>query len=194
VSFGHAGRSNLFRDVDLEIRAGDRVLLEGPSGAGKSTLASLFGAQRRPDAGLILLDQLDLDTVGVDRWRKRVALVPQFHENHVIAETFLFNLLMGRAWPPSWDDHREAMAVCRALGLDRVLEEMPAGLNQTVGDSGWNLSHGERSRLYLARALLQDPDVLVLDESLASLDPELLDQVGRAVLERARTLVLIAHP
>jgi ABC-type bacteriocin/lantibiotic exporter with double-glycine peptidase domain len=71
---------------------------------------------------------------------------------------------------------------------------MPAGMAQVVGDTGWNLSHGERSRLFLARALLQEPDVLILDESLAALDPELLDQVSRAVLDRSRTLVVIAHP
>ena len=71
---------------------------------------------------------------------------------------------------------------------------MPAGMAQVVGDTGWNLSHGERSRLFLARALLQEPDVLILDESLAALDPELLDQVSRAVLDRSRTMVVIAHP
>jgi ATP-binding cassette, subfamily B, bacterial len=194
LSFAHEGRAALFAGLDLRIRAGDRVLLEGPSGSGKSTFASLLGAQRRPGAGLVLLDELDLDTVGVDRWRKRVALVPQFHENHVMAETFAFNLLMGRSWPPTVKDLADAEETCAALGLDKLLEEMPAGMLQVVGDTGWNLSHGERSRLFLARALLQDPDVLILDESLAALDPELLDQVGSAVLSRARTLVVIAHP
>ncbi len=194
IAFSYPGRSTLMQELDVEIRTGDRVLLEGPSGSGKSTLVALLSAQRRPQAGLVLLDQLDVDTVGTDRWRKRVALVPQFHENHVMAETFAFNLLMGRSWPPSQEDLDEAEAVCTDLGLDRLLREMPAGMLQIVGDSGWNLSHGERSRLYLARALLQDPEVLVLDESLAALDPELLHQVGRAVLARARTLIVIAHP
>jgi ATP-binding cassette, subfamily B, bacterial len=194
LGFGHVGRAPLFDDLSLTIKVGDRVLLEGSSGAGKSTLAALLAAQRRPGRGLVLLDQLDVDTVTVERWRRRVALVPQFHENHVMSDTFLFNLLMARAWPPAERDVKEAEAVCQALGLDRVLAAMPAGLLQVVGDTGWQLSHGEKSRLFLARALLQQADLVILDESLAALDPELLAQVGGAVLERARTLVVIAHP
>ena len=71
---------------------------------------------------------------------------------------------------------------------------MPAGMQQMVGESGWQLSHGERSRLYVARALLQNPEVVILDESFASLDPETLTQCLRAVERRARTLLVIAHP
>ena len=195
LSFGYPGRGQLvLRDLDLSIRAGDRLLVDGRSGSGKSTLAALLAAQRRPQNGLVLLHQLDLGTVGADRWRRHVALVPQFYDNHVLSETFLFNILMARQWPPTEADVDEARRVCEALGLDRVLAAMPAGMAQLVGDSGWSLSHGERSRLFLARALLQEPDVLILDESLAALDPELLDQVSRAVLDRSRTVVVIAHP
>jgi ATP-binding cassette subfamily B protein len=71
---------------------------------------------------------------------------------------------------------------------------MPAGLLQMVGESGWQLSHGEKSRLYIARALLQKADLVVLDESFASLDPENLRRALRCVLDRARALVVIAHP
>ena len=195
VSFGYPGRGQpVLRDLELSIRAGDRILVDGRSGSGKSTLAALLAAQRRPDTGLVLLHQLDVGTVGAVDWRRRVALVPQFHDNHVLAETFLFNLLMARRWPPTEADVDEATRVCGELGLDRVLSAMPAGMAQVIGETGWSLSHGERSRLFLARALLQEPDVLVLDESFAALDPELLDQVGRAVLSRSRTLVVIAHP
>ena len=180
--------------VSLSIRIGDRVLLEGASGSGKSTLASLLAAQRAPEVGGLTLDRLDLATVGRAKWRRRVALVPQFHDNHVFADTFLFNVLMSRGWPPTAEDFQAALEVCTALGLDQVLDRMPAGLGQMVGDTGWKLSHGERSRLFIARALLQDAEVVILDESLAALDPALLEKVGAAVLERARTLVVIAHP
>jgi ABC-type transport system involved in cytochrome bd biosynthesis fused ATPase/permease subunit len=123
-----------------------------------------------------------------------VAAAPQFHENHVFTGTFAFNLLMGRRWPAQPEDLQQAEALCRELGLGDLLDRMPAGLQQTVGETGWQLSHGERSRLYIARALLQDTDLVVLDESLAALDPETFAQSLRCVLNRASTLLVIAHP
>src|SRR5437763_105157 len=86
------------------------------------------------------------------------------------------NLLMGRGWPPTAKDFDEAEAICRELGLGNLLNRMPAGLLQMVGETGWQLSHGERSRLYMARAILQNADLVILDESFAALDPENLRQ------------------
>ena len=88
----------------------------------------------------------------------------------------------------------EAEAVCRELGLGDVLDRMPSGLLQMVGETGWQLSHGERSRLYMARALLQDADVLIFDESFAALDPDTLERAFACVLSRTKALVVIAHP
>jgi ATP-binding cassette subfamily B protein len=87
-----------------------------------------------------------------------------------------------------------AEGICRELGLDDVLRRMPAGLLQLVGETGWQLSHGERSRLYMARALLQEADLVVLDESFAALDSETLNRCLRCVLKRAATVLVIAHP
>jgi ATP-binding cassette subfamily B protein len=101
---------------------------------------------------------------------------------------------MGRQWPPRGEDIEAALAVCHDLGLDDLLERMPGGIWQMVGETGWQLSHGERSRLYIARALLQRAEVIVLDESFAALDPENLERALRCVLERAPTLLVIAHP
>jgi ATP-binding cassette subfamily B protein len=105
-----------------------------------------------------------------------------------------FNLLMGRRWPPLPEDLEVAETVCRELGLGDLLDRMPAGLQQMVGECGWQLSHGERSRLYMARALLQQADMLILDESFGALDPENLQRALRCVLRRAPTLLVIAHP
>ncbi len=123
-----------------------------------------------------------------------MVVAPQFHENHVFSETFAFNLLMGRRWPASEADFREAEAIVQELGLGDLLTRMPAGLLQMVGEGGWQLSHGERSRLYMARALLQGGHVMILDESFAALDPENLRQTLECVLRRAPTLMVIAHP
>ncbi len=195
LGYRHPGRDRpVLADCSFEIRRGDRILLEGPSGGGKSTLASLVAGLRAPDAGELELDGVSHATLGLPRWRERVGVVPQFHENHVFSASVLFNLLLGRAWPPRREDVAEAQAICRELDLDGVLARMPSGLDQLVGDSGWQLSHGERSRLFIARALLQRLDVRVLDESFAALDPETLERVLACVLSRTETLLVIAHP
>ncbi|MCG3164245.1 MAG: Lipid A export ATP-binding/permease protein MsbA [Acidobacteria bacterium] len=182
------------RGCGLQIRAGDRLLLEGESGGGKSTLASLLTGLRSPESGLLLLGGLDRQTIGAAGWRKRVTSAPQFHENHVLTGTFAFNLLMGRGWPPTEKDFAEAEEVCRALGLGDLLNRMPAGLLQMVGETGWQLSHGERSRMFMARALLQGADLVILDESFGALDPATLRRCLQTALDRARTLMVIAHP
>lgn len=182
------------RGCSLQINQGDRLLLEGPSGGGKSTLAAILVGLRVPEAGLLLLHGLDRHTLGMEEWRRRVVSAPQFHENHILTETFSFNLLMGRQWPPSQEDLQEAEQICRELGLGDLIERMPAGFQQMVGESGWQLSHGERSRLFIARALLQQADFIVLDESFAALDPENLQLALQCVFKRAPTLLVIAHP
>lgn len=194
LAFGHARRERpVLRSCDLRVAPGDRVLLTGPSGAGKSTLASILAGLRTPRSGLLLLSGLDPSAFPGDAWRRRVVLVPQFHENHVLAGTLAFNLLLGRSWPPAPQDLADAEATCRGLGLQPLLDRMPAGLQQTVGETGWQLSHGERTRLYLARALLQRPDVVLLDESFAAIDPLTLEGVVRFVAERAPALVVMEH-
>lgn len=178
----------------LTVRAGERLLLEGPSGGGKSTLGSLLAGLRIPQSGLLLLGGLDRHSLGREGWRRRAVAAPQFQENHVLTDIFAFNLLMGREWPPRPGDFEEAETVCRELGLGELLDRMPAGLLQMVGESGWQLSHGEKSRLYIARAILQRAELVVLDESFAALDPESLRRALECVLARARTLLVIAHP
>jgi ATP-binding cassette subfamily B protein len=184
----------VLKGANLSIHMGDRLLFEGPSGGGKSTFASLLIGLRQPESGLLLLSGLDRQTLGAEGWRQRVVSAPQFHENHVLTETFGFNLLMGRGWPPSPEDLQEAEAVCRELDLGPLLDRMPAGMMQMVGETGWQLSHGEKSRLFLARALLQGADLIILDESFAALDPETLSRALQCTLKRAKTLVVIAHP
>ena len=95
---------------------------------------------------------------------------------------------------PAPGDLEDAEAVCRALGLGPLIEKMPAGLQQQVGETGWQLSHGERSRVFLARALLQRSDLVVLDESFGALDPVTVDACLRCALDRAPSLLVIAHP
>ena len=195
VSFRYRpGGDPVLHNVQLTLRAGDRVLLEGKSGGGKSTLAAVLAGLQTPESGLVLLRGLDRGAIGVAGWRRRVASAPQFHENHIVTGTLAFNLLLGRRWPATNDDLEEAQRVCDALSLSELLKKMPSGLQQMLGETGWQLSHGEKSRVFLARALLQDADVVLLDESFGALDPLTLKICMDATLARAKTLVVIAHP
>ncbi|MBW3669282.1 MAG: ATP-binding cassette domain-containing protein [Actinobacteria bacterium] len=181
VRFAYADRAlPVLAGASVRLAHGDRVLLEGPSGGGKSTLAALLTGLRAPHGGVV-------------RRGGVVVGVPQFHENHLFAAPLAFNLLCGRRWPPAPDDLVDADAVCRELGLGDVLDRMPGGLQQPVGETGWQLSHGERSRVFLARALLQRPDAVVLDETFASLDPDSFAVALACLRRRAPTVLVIAH-
>ena len=170
------------------------MLLQGPSGGGKSTLVNMICGLRNPNSGTLLLRGVDLKSLGMAGWRKRVVLAPQFHENHVLSNTMAYNLLMGRNWPASQEEMENAVQICHQLGLGPLLQRMPAGMLQMVGQSGWRLSHGEKSRLFIARALLQGADLMILDESFAALDPQSLQLALKCVLKNAQGLVVIAHP
>ena len=194
VSFSYPGRLEpVLRGCNLEIRRGQRILLEGASGSGKSTLGALLCGLRQPSGGLLLLGGFDHHSLRPERWRQRAAGVPQSHENHILSAPLLFNIAMARRWPPRQEDEQEIEAICRELGLSDLIARMPGGMQQMVGDSGWQLSHGERSRVWVARALLQQADLRVLDESFAALDPETMDQVLECVVRRSETLVVVSH-
>jgi ATP-binding cassette, subfamily B, bacterial len=183
LNFSYAGSDDrVIAGTDLIINRGDQILLEGPS-----------AGLQQPDSGLLLLNGLDRHTLG-DDWHRIATASPQFHENHILSGTIAFNLLMGRVWPAPDEDLEEAEALCLELGLGDLLARMPGGINQRVGETGWQLSHGERSRIFLARALLQGAALTVMDESFAALDPETLEMCLATAQRRSETLVVIAHP
>ncbi len=194
VSYRYPGRLEpVLRGADFEVYRGDRVLVEGRSGSGKSTLGALLCGLRQPSSGLLLLGGFDHHSLRPERWRQRVAGVPQSHDNHILSAPLLFNIAMARRWPPSDADIAEFEQICKELGLESLLARMPAGIQQMVGDSGWQLSQGERARVCVARALAQQADVRVLDESFAALDPETLDLVLECILRRSETLLVVSH-
>jgi len=177
----HPQRSEpILEGVSTAIARRDRVVLRGPSGAGKSTLAAVLAGIREPDGGTV-------------RRRGDVVLAAQFHENHVLLAPLAFNLLMGRGWPHSEDDLAAAREVCIALGLDRVISRMPSRLEQMVGETGWQLSHGETHLLNVARALLQGGQLVILDESLGALDPATAGAALEVLGDAAPAVLVIAQ-
>lgn len=194
LHFAYAGAADpVLAGVDLSIAPGERLLLEGGSGGGKSTLTALLCGLRAPDRGALALGGLDRHSLG-PAWRRRATAAPQFNDNHLLSGSLAFNLLMGRRWPAEPEDLAEAEALCRELALGDLIDRMPAGLHQPVGETGWQLSHGERSRVFLARALLQGADLTVLDESFGALDPETLRLCLDAATRRTNALIVVAHP
>ena len=190
----HLEGDPVLQGCNMNIPRGARLLLDGPSGSGKTTFASILAGLSNPSSGLVLADGLDRKVLGPAGWRSRVVMAPQPRDNYILSGSLAFNLLMGRGWPARDSDFVEAEEVCRELGLGDLLDRMPGGLHQIVGETGWQLSQGERTRVFLARALLQRPNLLVLDESFSALDPENVDRALRCVLHRAPSVLAIAHP
>jgi ATP-binding cassette subfamily B protein len=194
LGFGFTSTSPIIRNLDLHLEQGRHYLLQGESGSGKSTLLGLLAGQINRQHGWLLFNDRDLATLGQQYWRKKICWVPQYHENHIFSGSLLYNLLLGRTWPPTQEDTELALDVCEQLGLFPLLRKMPARVLQPVGEMGWQLSQGEASRVYLARALLQNPDFLLLDESLGALDANTSLQI-LTHLQNGRTATLLCmHP
>ncbi|MEL6854650.1 MAG: ATP-binding cassette domain-containing protein, partial [Cyanobacteria bacterium J06607_13] len=183
------GDRDVLTGVDLYLKKGTTLALVGASGAGKSTLADLLPRFYDPDGGRIEIDGVDLRSLDVSSFRRRLGIVSQ--------DTFLFNasvrenLIYGR--PAATDDEIKD-AIHRANAYEFVMS-LPDGLETMIGDRGVLLSGGQRQRLAIARALLQDPDILILDEATSALDTisERLVQKAIDELSRDRTTLVIAH-
>jgi ATP-binding cassette subfamily B protein len=184
------GLRPVLSNANLRIKSGERILIEGPSGGGKTTFSKLLTGELRPASGTILVDGVDVFSVSESEWRRRIASSPQFHENYLFSNTFGFNVdpnsLRGEI-------SAEAIEVCRELGLGELIAKMPSHTAQLLGETGWQLSHGERSRVFIARSLLQGAKLLIFDESFGALDPDSLARAIECVRRRAPTLLVIAH-
>ncbi len=184
-----SGSPDVLTGASFTIPAGSQVVMTGPSGSGKSTIASLLVRFLAPSDGTIRLDGIDIEQMPAERTRAAIALVAQ--HDHLFDTTVRDNLRLG---DPDADDGR-LLDVCRAVALDDWLDGLPAGLDERVGEDGSRLSGGERQRLMIARALLAETPVLILDEATAHLD-EPTERKVLAGIERwrsGRTTVHIAH-
>ena len=188
ATYPRAGRAAL-RGIDLDLRPGRRVALVGPSGAGKSTLADVLVRFLPADAGEATLDGIPLERLAADDVRRVVGLVEQ--SPHLFDTTLAENLRVGRR--AATDD--ELTAVLVRVGLGEWLAGLPKGLGTEVGSMGTRLSGGQRQRLAVARALLADFPILVLDEPAEHLDPSAADALTADLLAltEGRSTLFITH-
>lgn len=191
VSFRYPGRDTdlVLEQVDLVAQPGETIALVGPSGAGKSTLVGLVPRFYDPSAGRVTLDDVDVREFATRDLRAHIGIVPQ--DTLLFSGTIADNLRYGR--PSASDD--DLVAAARAANADGFIRAFPDGYATTVGERGVKLSGGQRQRIAIARALLKDPRILILDEATSSLDSEseALVQTALERLMEGRTTFVIAH-
>ena len=189
VSFAYTSGKNVLRDVSFTVPGGSMVAIVGPTGAGKSTLVNLIARFYDPVSGRIVLDGADLRDLKLDALRPQVAFV--FQETFFYSDTVAANI----AYAKPGASAGEIEAASRLAQAHEFIEQMPRGYNTLLGERGASLSGGQRQRLAIARAILQDPRILVLDDATAAVDPETDDLIHRAInfVMQGRTTFLIAH-
>ncbi|MCK5362798.1 MAG: ABC transporter ATP-binding protein [Gammaproteobacteria bacterium] len=189
VSFRYGGREPLFQDFDLEVSAGETVAITGENGAGKSSLVNLLLRFFDPQTGRVLIDGTDISTVSLSSLRSQIGLVPQYILlfNGSIRE----NIAFGHNDP----DPQKLQAAAEAARAHEFICSLPDGYDTLIGERGIKLSGGQQQRIALARALLKDPPILILDEATSMFDPT-GEEEFLALTEdtfRDRTVLLITH-
>ncbi|MEN9558732.1 MAG: hypothetical protein RL141_1101 [Candidatus Parcubacteria bacterium] len=189
VTFSFHKTRTVLEDLSLEITPGEKVALVGPSGAGKSTVTKLLLRFYDLDHGRILVDGQDIAKVTQDSLRERISYVPQ--EPILFHRTLRENILYGR---PSASE-KELLSAAKKAHCHEFISQLPDGYASFVGERGVKLSGGERQRIAIARAILKDAPILVLDEATSSLDSESehLIQDALQVLMKKKTVIVIAH-
>ena len=190
VSFQYEdGESEVLKEIDFSINKGSVIALVGASGSGKSTIADLIPRFFEPTKGRITLDAIDIKDVRIKSLRKLMGIVTQ--ETILFNDTISGNIAYGQKEVKSSKIH----AAAEAANAKEFIDALPQGFNTVIGEKGVRLSGGQRQRLAIARALLKDPPILILDEATSSLDTESEKYVQEAIdnLMKDRTVLVIAH-
>jgi ATP-binding cassette subfamily B protein len=188
ISFSY-GSTPVFEDFNLKISSGEILAVVGPTGAGKTTLANLILRLYDPQKGRVTIDGVDIRNIKISSLRRQTALVPQ--EPILFEDTVIENIRYGK--PDASDE--EIVEAIRRLGLEELVEKLPEGLYTRVTEGGANLSVGQRQLINIARALIRNPKIVILDEATSSVDPYTESLLQRAIKTflKERTCIIIAH-
>ena len=189
VCFGHEGDHAVLDGLDLHVSPGESVALVGATGSGKSTVAGLLARLYDPEDGRVLLDGHDLRDLRLDDVRRSVALV--FEETFLFSESVRENIRVGR--PDAGDD--DVQGAAELAGAADFVDNLPDGYDTILGERGFSLSGGQRQRIAIARAILADPALLVLDDATSAVDATKEHEIRAALTKvmRGRTTLVIAH-
>jgi ATP-binding cassette subfamily B protein len=189
VSFEYVKGQPVLRGISFTTRPGERLAIFGPTGSGKSSIINLVGRFYDPKGGEVLIDGVDLRRVRLGSLRRRVAIVLQ--EPYLFQGTLKYNLKFGR--PDASDG--EMIRVAGLVGIHDAISRLPGGYDEEVSERGSNLSYGQRQLVCLARAIMADPKILILDEATSSVDPyteQLIQGALRAEMAH-RTILIVTH-
>ena len=190
VSFRYGTRTQVFDSLNLTVPQGKITAVVGESGSGKSTMLSLLQNLYPLQGGSIHIGDYDIKHISNDSIRRRVGVVPQ--KIDLFAGNVIDNIAVGEYDP----DMQRVVGICQRLGITDFIEKLPNGFHTYLGENGASLSGGQKQRIAIARALYQDPEILILDEATSSLDSiseQCVQQTIRQQRERGKTVILIAH-
>ncbi len=190
LSFGYSEESFILHDLNATIEAGKVTAIVGPSGGGKTTLFKLLERFYEPTEGSILIGDIPINEYSLQSWRKHIGYVSQ--ESPLLAGSIQDNICYGLDWEVSDEELKKAAEMAHAL---EFIQQLPEGFQTDVGERGLKLSGGQRQRIAIARALLRNPSILMLDEATSSLDSQSEQTVQSALnkLMIGRTTIVIAH-
>ena len=192
VSFEYSDAQPVLKEISFQAEPGETIAIVGPSGAGKSTLVSLIPRFYEPQNGNIRIDTTPINTIQIQSLRSHIGIV--FQDPYLFAESIAYNIRLG-AEDPETVTHEEVVAAAKLANAHDFIMNFPEQYETKVGERGVRLSGGEQQRIAIARVLIRDPKILILDEATSSLDAEseALVQDALTRLMKGRTSFVIAH-
>lgn len=188
LSFSYEGKKYLFKNLNLNIKKGEKIAFIGESGCGKSTLVDLIIGLLKPKEGQILIDEQELNANNTKNYRQKIGYIPQ--NIYLFNDSIAKNITFGDAV-----DEEKLNRVIKQANLEHFIKNLPQGVQTKVGDGGSNLSGGQKQRIAIARALYLEPEMLVLDEATSALDTQseakIMDEIYK--ISKDKTMIIIAH-